>query len=146
MFLRSACLLALAVAATVVGGCSRFCTQVGCDDAVTIRTTRPLPKKYTVEIEVLGDLTTVACDLGTPELWGATTGDRDLVVYCGESSVTIASELTVATVRFRDGTGAVLGEETLVPDYEDRYANGEDCGVTCVQATEEVDTVTGLET
>ncbi|NUO52546.1 MAG: hypothetical protein HOV80_27175 [Polyangiaceae bacterium] len=52
----------------------------------------------------------------------------------------------VLTVRFKDGGGTVLGEETVVPEYDERYMNGEECGVTCEQAIVEIVTVSGLET
>ncbi len=144
MFLRLAFLSALS-AASLVAGCGRFCTLVGCDTSLTVRTTTPLPRKYTVELYDLGELTTVTCDRTNGDSFGVTT-DEDLFVTCVESGVIISHDFPVLTIRFKDGSGALLGEETLVPDYEERYLNGEDCGVTCVQAIEEVDTVAGLET
>lgn len=144
MVLRLACFLMLS-AAMLVAGCDRFCTNIGCDTSLTIRTTTPLPKKYTVEIDDLGDRTTVTCDRTKGEPFGVAT-DADLFVTCDERGVTIAREFPVLTLRFKDGSGAVLGEETLVPDYDERYMNGEECGVTCVQATVEIATIPGLET
>lgn len=118
----SAWLLRALVAALVgVAGCSLIvdgCTLIGCEGKLTIAFDTPPAIAFHIEaVSVTNGLRAVDC----PDITKCTT--VDLAGYTPDRLI-----VTVTTAR---GSR----EFNLAPTYQNTYANGPHCGVTCRSAT-----------
>jgi hypothetical protein len=117
------------VAACDPGGTA--CTQIGCDDQLTLTFVNENGDPITdLAGELEFDGQTLAFDCGDPD--GSSTVHCDgnqLTVYAAPSQITIAA------------TGATHeAYKTVSATYETVQPNGPDCPPTCKQATETVST------
>jgi hypothetical protein len=115
--------LALLALALALGssGCNPFaprvCTLIGCADGLRVSFDEPIAGPVTVTaILPGGGSRTLTCESASTCSFVEFEDFRP-----GEVTITVAAE-------------GLFVARTYRPRYEPRYANGEDCGVTCVRA------------
>lgn len=145
MVLRVVSLAAVAsLLAVAMPGCaSTGCTEVACDDTLTLVFDEEVPRDYTVTVRV-GLVEGVAdCTAAVEADTGATVtaqleGELGGTVECGTGSLVLraAPEEVSFLIAYPDGTET---EVEARPAYEEQYPNGEDCGIGCLTTSFEID-------
>ena len=133
---------ALALAFVGVAGCEpQSCTLIGCDFALRFAITDEDPNGFAgaetvVRVEYAGTLHTLTCDAdGACE--AATDSSIVEIYYTGtriefglDLGQNVPDELTLEVL----AAGDTVLSESISPDYEETFPNGEDCG-SCTNAS-----------
>ncbi len=119
------------------------CTEIGCEDQLSIQASSALGSRFGAEITMDGATVSVACDIPADAVGAQAevTGSSTLIVDCVPDGIVIHDLPDELGVRFLDEDGTVLGEAALTPAYDTLYPNGEECGPVCEQGDAVVQTV-----
>lgn len=128
-------LLALPAIAASCDGVGTACTEIGCDDGITL-TVSPasglIAGVYSVSVSGTGEST--SCSLTVDNAAQVTDTTCDLIDNtAGSFTVVLHSSPETLTITIdRDGTE--LGKEDITPSYTTVQPNGPECEPTCHQA------------
>jgi len=123
------------------------CTEMACNNMLTVEVIRPdsqtfLAGAYRFEMQLPDETELMLeCHLASPqEGFICAMGDLTLIgVQIDATGTAIhvtllgAPETVTVTVEY---SGAIIGERTMTPVYEELYPNGPECPPTCYQAEE----------
>lgn len=128
-------LIALPAVAASCDGVGTACTEIGCDDGITLTVTSAsglTAGVYSISVSGTGESTSCSITIDS----GAQVTDTtcDLVDNTASSFTVVLHSAPEALTVTIDRDGTELGKEDLTPSYTTVQPNGPDCEPTCHQA------------
>lgn len=130
-------LIALPAVAASCDGLGTACTEIGCDDGITLTVTSAsglTAGVYSISIAISGQGESASCTVTVNSAAQVTDTTCDLVDNTASSFTVVLHTAPETLTLTLDRDGTELGKQDFMPAYKAFQPNGPDCEPTCFQA------------